>query len=56
MEDALREADIPERLMDALMGHKTDHISANYGKGYKLKQKYEALCKVSFPIDWSLLR
>lgn len=45
MKDLLR-ADCPEALAQEIMGHSAQRIAANYGDGYALQKKREALEKV----------
>lgn len=47
MKDALREAGVGERVQDALLGHETDHVSSQYGEGYKVRRLFEEITKVS---------
>lgn len=52
--DALRAAGIPTDIITSITGHKDGRIIAGYGKGFTLKQRYDALAKVRYPsIDWA---
>ena len=56
MKDALRAACVHERIQDVLLGHENDHVSSEYGKGYKPPQLIEEISKVSYPgLDLSVL-
>ena len=43
--DLLREADIPDSIIDEIGGWSKQNIGAYYGKGFSLEKKYEALTK-----------
>jgi integrase len=45
MKDRLRDAEVPEELAKALMGHGTRTVSDSYGTGFTLQRKAEALSK-----------
>ncbi len=55
MTDAMREADIPDSVYKAILGHKDDTTTAGYGKGYSIKALGGHMAKVSYDIDLSHL-
>lgn len=46
--DALREAGVEERIQDVILGHESDHVSGQYGSGYKAPRLHAEICKVKF--------
>jgi Site-specific recombinase XerD len=46
MKDRLRDVDCPTDVQEEIMGHKTQDIARNYGRGYSLEQKRKYLAKV----------
>ena len=48
--DLLREADIPDSIIDEIGGWSKQNIGAYYGKGYSLEKKFEALTKALEPV------
>ena len=47
MRDRLRYANVSSEVIDELCGWASQNIGTNYGNGYSLKQKYQALSKVA---------
>ena len=57
MKDALRAAGVDERVQDALLGHENNHVSSQYGDGYKAPRLHAEISKVRYVgIDLSSLR
>jgi integrase len=50
MKDALRETGCDKELNDALLGHSTPGQGADYGLGFSLKKRKEAIDNVVFPV------
>ncbi|MGQ4274703.1 tyrosine-type recombinase/integrase [Terrihabitans sp. B22-R8] len=51
MTDKLRDVECPEEIRKEILGHDTQNVAMNYGKGYALARKREYLSKV-----WSLTK
>lgn len=47
-EDALRNADVPKEVRDAIQGHSENGVSREYGSGYYLKTLNEAVQKITY--------
>lgn len=53
LKDKLRDAEVPDALNDAILGHGQHTVSASYGDGHSIKRMQEALNKISHPyLDW----
>lgn len=54
--DALMEAEVPESIAKALMGHSDASVHAIYGSGATLEHLNSAIQKVKYPQDFEFLR
>lgn len=53
LKDKLRDAEVPDGLNDAILGHGQHTVSASYGDGPSLKRMQDALNKISHPyLEW----
>ena len=53
LKDKLRDAEVPDGLNDAILGHGQHTVSASYGDGHSIKRMQEALNKISHPyLEW----
>lgn len=54
--DACREAELGDELSDALMGHVSDKMGSQYGRGFSLNALYRGICKIEYPgVKWPVI-